>query len=250
MSQATGLEALSRAYTATGNPYYLNVATSALPVFTVPPPAGVAVPTALGVRFIQYTFSPNTAIINAFLQTLIGLDAFAQASGNPTAAKLFSQGNAEAMAEVPQYDTGAWSLYQPGVEDDLSYHELVTGFLAQMCSLTAAPVYCTTALNFQTYLKTPPALTQLTGRAISRKPFTLRFKLSKISHVGVEVTNGSKTVFATSANFPYGVHSFAVPAIKPAGAYSVRLSATDLAGNFAAIDGSLQVAPAPAKPKH
>ena len=35
MSQATGLEALTRAYQATGNQYYLTVASQALPVFTV-----------------------------------------------------------------------------------------------------------------------------------------------------------------------------------------------------------------------
>ena len=43
MSQATALEALTRAYQATGNPYYLTVARQALPIFTVAPPAGVAV---------------------------------------------------------------------------------------------------------------------------------------------------------------------------------------------------------------
>src|SRR6201985_2171803 len=75
MSQATGLEALSRAYLATKNPYYLQVA-------------------------------------------------------------------AEAMAVLPSFNAGAWSLYSPGLEDDLSYHELVTGFLQQLCTLTKAPVYC------------------------------------------------------------------------------------------------------------
>ena len=118
MSQATGLEALSRAYQATGNATYLNVATSALPIFSVPPPVGVNVRAPAGTRFLQYTFAPSTDIINAFLQTLIGLYDFAHVSGNPTAAQLFAAGNAQAQAELPGFDTGAWSLYQPGVEDD------------------------------------------------------------------------------------------------------------------------------------
>ncbi len=59
MSQATGLEALTRAYEATKNPYYLQVARSALGIFGKPPPVGVTVPTALGVRFLQYTFAPS-----------------------------------------------------------------------------------------------------------------------------------------------------------------------------------------------
>lgn len=244
MSQATGLEALTRAYEATGNNYYLQVATQALPVFTVRPPAGVAVPTPIGTRFIQYTFTPQTKIINAFLQTLIGLDDFARVSGNRTAARLFAAGNAEAMAEVPSFDTGAWSLYQPGVEDDLSYHDLVTGFLSQLCSLARAPVYCTTAEDFQSDLTTPPTLTPLTSRATARTPVTLRFRLSKVSHVGVVVSQGPRSVFATSASFAYGLDQFAVPAITRPGTYTVALAATDLAGNFARVTGTLQIVPA------
>ncbi|MGO9820118.1 MAG: D-glucuronyl C5-epimerase family protein [Solirubrobacteraceae bacterium] len=251
MSQATGLEALSRAYQATGNPYYLTVAGEALPVFTVGPPAGVGVKTALGTRFLQYTFAPHVWIINAFLQTLIGLQAYARVSGNPEAQKLFNAGNAEATAEVPSFDTGAWSLYQPGVEDDLSYHELVTGFLQQLCTSTGAPVYCTTAQRFQSYLKIPPVLKQLTFKGRAQEPVTLSFQLSKISHVGVVLAQGATTKFETSATLPYGLDHFTVPALKHAGTYNVTLAATDLAGNFARIAGTLAVSPGPAptKPK-
>ena len=155
---------------------------------------------------------PGTSIINAFLQTLIGLETYAQVSGDPRAAQLFSAGNGEAMAELPSFDTGAWSLYQPGIEDDLSYHELVTGFLSELCTLTAAPVYCTTAQHFTADLTTPPALTQLTLRGRTKHPTRLRFRLSKTSHVGITVTQGTRTVLATSASFPYGTDTFLVPA--------------------------------------
>ncbi|HLH64971.1 MAG TPA: D-glucuronyl C5-epimerase family protein [Solirubrobacteraceae bacterium] len=245
MSQATALEALSRAYLATGDSWYLSVADQALPLFTRPPPAGVAVKTPLGVRFLQYTFAPGEAILNAFLQALIGLHAFAQASGNPLAAALFSAGNAEAQAEVPAYNTGAWSLYAPGVEDTLGYHELVTGLLSELCSLTSAPVYCTTASDFQADLHTPPVLEQLTVSARARSPFALRFRLSKYSHVGIVVTLGSRTVLETSGWFAYGVNAFLIPPLRAPGLYGVRIAATDLAGNFARIAGALSVRPAP-----
>jgi hypothetical protein len=241
MSQATGLEALTRAYEATGDRDYLLTASRALAIFRKPPPIGVTVPTRLGARFLQYTFAPKLSIINAFLQTLIGLRDYAQVSGNTTAQTLFDEGNAEAMAEVPRFDTGAWSLYQPGVEDDLSYHELVTGFLQQLCTLTDAPVYCTTARAFVADETTPPTLADLTATATPRTSFGLRFRLSKISHVGIVVTRGTSTVFSTSASFGYGVRRFTVPALK-AGTYGVRLAATDLAGNFARTTGTLTVA--------
>jgi hypothetical protein len=241
MSQATGLEALTRAYEATGDHAYLRTASRALAIFRKPPPTGVAVPTRLGVRFLQYTFAPKLSIINAFLQTLIGLHDYAQVSGSATAQTLFHEGDAEAIAEVPRFNTGAWSLYQPGVEDDLSYHELVTGFLQQLCTMLGTPVYCTTAKAFVADETTPPTLADLTPTAKPRAAFALRFRLSKVSHVGIVITQGTSTVFSTSASFDHGIRRFTVPALR-AGTYRVRLAATDLAGNFNRITGTLTVA--------
>jgi len=262
MSQGTAVEALTRAALAFGQGSetaggpdppspapgsqpatgYLQLAHRALPIFTVAPPTGVSISAPAGARYVQYSFQPGTDILNAFLQSLIGLYDYARVSGDPVAQRLFAAGNAEAEAEVPRFDTGAWSLYQPGVEDSLSYHELVTGFLQQLCSRTSAPVYCTTAQHFQTYLTTPPALALLTSSATAKRAFTVRFHLSKYSHVGIVIARGQSTVFLTSASFGYGVDSFAVPSL-PAGNYTVRLAATDLAGNFNRITGALQVLP-------
>ncbi len=249
MSQGTALEALTRGYEALqpgAEPQdvdYLGLAHQALPIFSRQPGLGVGVPTPLGKRYVQYSFAPSRGVevINAFLQSLIGLYDYAQVSGDPQAASLFAAGDAEAQAELPQFNTGAWSLYQPGQEDTLSYHQLVIGFLQQLCSRTGAPVYCTTATSFQTDLTTPPALSLLTVRARVHERISFRFGLSKISHVGIEVLRGSQIVFATSAYFPYGVHSFAVPALGHTGHYTIHLAATDLAGNFSRIIGSLQV---------
>jgi D-glucuronyl C5-epimerase C-terminus len=241
MSQATGLEALSRAFKAFGERSYLAIARRALPLFRARPPSGVSVRTPLGRRFIEYSFAPRAAIINAFLQTLIGLYDYAQASGNPVARRLFQAGDAEARAELPRYDTGAWSLYQPGEEDTLDYHVLVTGFLHELCARTSARVYCATARRFDAYLKTPPALQLLTGTARAGRPITVRFRLSKYSHVGIVVLRGSQTEFLTSAYFGYGMGSFAVPPLSRRGAYTIHLAATDLAGNFNRIVGTLDV---------
>jgi hypothetical protein len=241
MSQGTALEALTRAYAAFGDPYYLQVATGALPIFSAGPPTGVREATTAGARYLQYTFAPGVFILNAFLQSLIGLFDFAQVSGNTQAAALFAAGDAEARAEVPGYDTGAWSLYQPGLEDTLSYHLLVTGFLQQLCSRTQAPVYCTTAQRFTAYLKTPPVVTLLTHRARKGRQLTVGFQLSKVSRVGIVIVRGAQTVFLTSAPFPYGRHSFTAPAMRMPGTYTVRLAATDLAGNFSRTVGTLQI---------
>jgi hypothetical protein len=241
MSQGTALDALTRAYQAFHDPAYLQVAAKALGIFRTPPQTGVRVATPAGARYLQYSFAPGVSIINGFLQSLIGLYDYAHVSGDPAAQKLFDAGNAEAQAEVPQFDTGAWSLYQPGVEDDLSYHELVTGFLQQLCARTKASVYCDTAKNFVAYEKTPPALTLLTHRARVHRPAAIGFTLSKSSHVGIVLVRNGQVVFETSASFPYGTHDFSVPAPRHTGIYTVRLAATDLAGNFARIVGTLTV---------
>ena len=242
MSQGTGIEALTRAYLASHDPNYLLLAHQAVLVFTAPPPVGVRVNTPVGARYVQYTFTPGTSILNAFLQSLIGLYDYAQTSGDPLAEQLFAAGNAEAQAEVPQFDTGAWSLYQPGVEDTVSYHQLVTGFLQQLCQRTQVPVYCVAGQHFTAYMTTPPALTLITQQAPKNKPVTIQFNLSKYSHVGIVVVGpGGHTLFETSGNFGYGTRSFAVPALKHKGTYTISLAATDLAGNFSRIVGTIQV---------
>jgi hypothetical protein len=243
MAQGTAIEALTRAYEAFQDPSYLATAAQALPLFSAAPPVGVRIPTRRGARYLQYSFAPRASIINAFLQSLIGLYDYAHVSLNPTAEKLFDAGNAEALAEVPSFNTGAWSLYQAGAEDTLSYHQLVTGFLRQLCDRTQSGAYCTTAEDFQKDLTTPPALTLKTHRSQVGVVTDVHFWLSKESHVGiVEVFNGT-TVFATSAELGYGTNSFGIPTPRRAGTYTVRLAATDLAGNFNRTVGTLAVAP-------
>jgi D-glucuronyl C5-epimerase C-terminus len=240
MAQGTALQALGRAGKVFGPDPYFQVGSQALSLFTVPPPVGVRVGTPLGARYLQYSFASGTDIINAFLQSLIGLYEYASTSGSTEAQSLFAAGNAQAEAELPRFDTGAWSLYQPGIEDDLSYHVLVTGFLDQLCGLLHVPVYCTTAKHFHTYMKTPPVLRLLTTHARRRRPFTLRFTLSKYSNVGVVVSRGSSDVFLTSADFPYGTDTFSIPPLRR-GNYIVLLRATDLPGNTSRITGALRV---------
>jgi hypothetical protein len=70
--------------------------------------------------------------------------------------------------------------------------------------------------------------------------FAVSFTLSKISTVTLTVINGSQTVFTTTSQVPYGTDSFTVPALSP-GSYTVKLSATDLAGNVGTTAQALTV---------
>ncbi len=102
MSQATALEALARAYQATKDPTYLNVASPG-DADLHQAPAGRASTSRPRRRHAlpAVHLRSRLSIINAFLQTLIGLYDFGQVSGNAAAKRLFARGNAEAQLEVP-----------------------------------------------------------------------------------------------------------------------------------------------------
>jgi D-glucuronyl C5-epimerase C-terminus len=240
MAQGTGLEALTDAYLATGNRQYLTDAHNALPLLETAPPTGVMVKTVLGNRYLQYSFTPRTDIINAFLETLIGLYDYSQASLDPTATALYNAGNVQAQSELKSFIAGGWSLYQPGEADSLSYHTLVTGFLKLLCQKTQISVYCTTYQQFEADLLTKPQLTVLTTNATAAKKFNLEFKTSKYAAVGITLSQGTKKYVYTKKSFFAGTSSFPVPKLK-AGTYSLAMSVTDPVGHYATLTTDLQV---------
>ena len=233
LSQATALQALARASDLTGDPRYRDAATRGLGLFDQAPPLGVRVAGDAGPHYLIYTFNPDLRVINAFLQSIIGLYDFAQLTGDQHAQSLYATGEAEARAETPRYDTGSWSLYSQSRESDLSYHKLLRDFLKGLCSRLGTAVYCDTAQAFTDDLKTKPVVAPLTRRVRGGKAAQLRFRLSKISRVGVSVIDArGRTAFATSAVTGFGDRSFtwSSPPVA-AGSYTLRVSAVDLAGN-------------------
>ena len=136
LSQGTALQLLARAYSRFHEASYLTAAQQALAVFEHPPPQGVRVATPAGAMYAEYSFAPSDHILNGFIQALVGLYDYAALTHEPAGLALFEAGDAEARAEVPHYDTGAWSLYDQFGESDLNYHELLTEFLAHLCERT------------------------------------------------------------------------------------------------------------------
>ena len=246
LSQATALQALARSSQRLARPDLLQLVQRGLGVFEAPPPDGVRVDGAAGQgpHYLIYTFAPDLRVINAFLQSVIGLYDVSTITGDPRAQGLYAAAEKEAEAEVPAYNTGSWSLYSQARESDLSYHNLVTGFLQGLCDRLGAAIYCQTAQAFTGDLKVAPTVKPVTRRVRGGEPAKLAFNLSKISRVGVTVVDSAgKTVFSTSALVGYGRRDFAwsKPPAK-AGLYTLRVRATDLAGNQGpAAEGPLRV---------
>src|SRR4051794_25085101 len=112
LAQGTGLQAMARTATRLKRqPEVFPIALRGLGIFGTAPPEGVRVPSGAGAHYLQYSGLPNLFILNGFIQSLIGLYDFAALTGDPTARSLFDAGDLAARAEVPSFDTGAWSLY-------------------------------------------------------------------------------------------------------------------------------------------
>jgi hypothetical protein len=246
MAQATGIQALARAGQRLGEPVYIEAARNALKLFSLAPPIGVRMATPDGARYLLYSFAPSQIVINASVQTLVALHDYAAITNSPAAERLFRAGDRQARLDVRAGDTGAWSLYQlGGAESDLSYHELLTGFLRNLCERTQTTVYCDTASAFAQDLKEPPTLELLTRRLRARRRALVRFELSKVSRVGMTIRReqDGKVVLATSASVSRGAHAYGWTVPAAPGTYEVTLSGTDLAGNVGRTDGTITVLP-------
>ena len=245
ISQGTAVQALARAGQALGDPSLTTVGEQALAAFEQPPPAGVRLDQPAGPFYIIYSFAPSELVINADLQALVGLYDFGQITGSPRAQGLFQQGDAEAQAVLPRYDTGSWSLYDQHIESDLNYHQLVTTFLQNLCKRTATAIYCDTAARFKSYLHQRPTVAPVTRTIRAGAPAKIGFSLDKVSRVGLVVSRGGRTLFATSAVVGRGTEFFTWSQPAAAGTYDLRVRATDLAGNVSdPATGTLRILPA------
>jgi hypothetical protein len=239
LAQGTGLQALARAARKLGREADVFPVTSrALNVFERRTPEGVRVAPQsgwAGPHYAQYSFAPSLRILNGFVQSVVGLYDYAQITGDPRAQTLYAEGERQTAYEVPQFDTGAWSLYSRGSsqrESDLGYHRLLRDFLVSMCQRTRAPVYCDTEARFTAYESEPPEIQLADQRLRGGKTGTLRVRLSKMSSLAVTIRRGEKVVLSRSiGTFGYGLVrvGWAVP--RRAGTYAVTVTARDLAGN-------------------
>ncbi|MEA2298542.1 MAG: hypothetical protein QOF77_1478 [Solirubrobacteraceae bacterium] len=139
LAQGTAVQVLARAAVRFTRADYFNAAHAGLGVFEAAPPEGVRVATAAGAHYLIYSFAPRERVLNAFIQALVGLHDYAGLANSDDGRALFAAGEAEARLEVPQYDTGAWSLYDQSTESDLGYHTLLRDFLAHLCQRLRFP---------------------------------------------------------------------------------------------------------------
>jgi hypothetical protein len=155
MAQATGIQALSRAYRLTGVSRYRDAATAALAAFETAPPTGVARPATNGPHYLMYSYAPDLFIFNGHYQTLVGLDDYRDITGDLRGTTLFRAGHAHGRWLLPYADTGSWSLYSlGGPPSTVEYHTLLRDIIENLCRRVGTPIYCDTAARFTHYLAT------------------------------------------------------------------------------------------------
>jgi hypothetical protein len=209
MTQGTAVQALARASRVFLRGRYRKTAVRALGAFSAPPPTGVRVATPGGNHYLMYSFSPGLRILNGDLQAITGLRDLAVLGRSRAARVLYRRGERAARVAVGRFDTGAWSLYsQAGRESTLGYHQLVGGFLGNLCRRTGGRTYCSAASRFARYEREPPRirLARLT-RLRAERGTALRFTLSKLSSVRVRVTSPSGVAVARSMNVSRGTYT-------------------------------------------
>jgi hypothetical protein len=213
MAQATGMQALAGAGVRLADARLLDAAGRMLGAFLAPPPWGVRQVTGPGrAHFLLYSQAPRLLVGNGFAQALLGLDHYRELTGDPRVGPVLAEGLAEARVELPQFDTGAWSLYYrtptgPGRESDLSYHRLFTAFLAEMCGRFADPLFCTLQEHFVLYEEIPVQISALRARARGRR-VVVTLAVSKRGGVTVSVWAGDRVVRVASRQLLQGPERF------------------------------------------
>jgi hypothetical protein len=247
MTQATAVSALARASRALDEPRWRQAAHRALGAFTTPAPVGVDG----GDHFLMYSFSPSLRVFNGELQAVSGIGQYAAAF--PTdrlAGRLFRIGERTARGMIPASDTGAWSLYSyGGREATLGYHQLIEGFFENMCKQTLRRVYCAAHDRFARYEREPTRIAIAPLRKLrARHTTAVRFTISKVSSVTVQVFDKHGLELSRGYELPHGDH--AIPWTPPArGRFKLRIAAQGPSGPLGVTTRKLHVVLPKPKPK-
>jgi hypothetical protein len=226
ISQGTAIQALARSGNALKDPNITAAATQGAKAFGVAAPTGLKLARDGGLHFIGYSGNRKEIIFNMFAQALDGLHDYSVITDDVEAKSLYEQGLVAARVELPQSDTGAWSLYElGGLESNLNYHQVLVEFLNRLCEDTEETLFCDLHARQKSYLTTPPTVTRISKKLRGGRIY-VTFTLSKVSTVTVRTPGGG----AATATVSRGKRVFSV---KKGSSAAVTIAVRDLAGNTA-----------------
>jgi D-glucuronyl C5-epimerase C-terminus len=113
---------------------------------------------------------------------------------------------------------------------------------AKPAPIAGDEIYCSTAQRFTADLSTPPVIALLTRTLRGGTRAGVQMSLSKVSTVGLTVRHGARVVWTNRATVAGGKPRLLWLTPAGGGIYTVTLTATDPAGNFATTNGTIVVA--------
>ena len=222
MAQAVAAQALSRAATlvpARGTAY-MRAARNAYAVI----PRRLLTSVAAGPWIRLYAFQ-SLAVLNAQLQSIVSLRDYATAAHDTAAAALATRMQNAAAASLPRFDTGYWTYYSLAHDPSpVDYQEFVVQLLGKLSALD--PRFAAARTRIAAYAKQPPAFMLANGGLGA-----LRLWVSKPSTVVIESAAGPTRRLALGGGWATVIGKEP----KRAGVYSVKVTATDWAGNHASF---------------
>jgi hypothetical protein len=158
LAQAVAAQALARASVLLDDPSLLASARKAY----LAVPGKLVLQLSTGPWIMLYGFN-REIVLNAQLQAIVSLDAYASATGDTSAQELADQMDTAAQGLFSRFDTGDWSLYElGGAYASRSYEVYVTTLLGKLAKLTQDPFWQDAAARFVNYTYRPPQVTQPT----------------------------------------------------------------------------------------
>lgn len=237
ISQGTAVQSLARSGNSLNDPELTAAAKRALGAFDAKAPTGLFINVEGGRHYLIYPFKKRYRVLNAFIQSLIGLNDYYEHSGDKRGLELRNDGLKAAKIETRRSDTGAWSLYNVGGEEsDLHYHQLLRDFLGNICDRIDSDVFCDAQKRFTGYLSEKPTIRKVKARVKGRRVIVY-FTLSKMSTVSVSVAGGG----SASSVAGYGRRHFSVSRPRAGGTRRIVISATDLAGNAKSVTSRVKL---------
>ena len=236
MAQSVAAQALARGQAKLADPAFAAAARKAFRAI----PGKLVRPLPEGLFVRLYSFS-DLAVLNAQLQSVVSLEDYSLTLEDPAGQELAGQLRAAAAALLPRFDTGAWTLYALGAnESTLDYQRYVVSLLKRIGARDKDAFWTDYGNKFAAYEDVPPVVTPGAAGPPSyprpvdgfRDNAEVRFTLSKISRVTVQVGSSRRTLFVGRG--PKSIEVY--PGRVPAGTYPVTVSATDLAGNKAEVE--------------
>jgi hypothetical protein len=246
MAQAVAAQALARAGEKLGDPTLDQLARRAYAAI----PGRLVMQLSVGPWVKLYSFD-RQAVFNAQLQTTVSLRDYADLAGDASAGALSDSMRAAVQKALPQADTGYWTRYTLGGEEEpRGYHDFVTTILGRLYAQTKDTFWSDLAAKFKAYTIQPPSFqlgpppAPAAAAGSPKATFTFSFWLSKRSAVVLSAGGAERRL-----TMAYGWHRLTwwLPRAKP-GVFPVGVQASPIAGPRAllSLPPLVVLGPAPA----